>query len=100
MYVSAETFANACRVRELRIAQDRYAGGSLRSRRFVAEVSRHSTGVSVTQDLAKLEIDLATIMQAGGCRSTGMALHYAEKVNAARSGMARAAAVTERDRLE
>jgi site-specific recombinase XerD len=65
--------------------------------RFVAEVSGHSTRVGAAQDLAGLGIDLAAITQAGGWRSTRMPLQYAEKINAARSGMARAAAATGRD---
>ena len=60
--------------------------------RFVAEVSGHSTRVGAAQDLAELDIDLAAITQAGGWKSTRMPLQYAEKINAARSGMARAAA--------
>jgi hypothetical protein len=44
-----------------------------------------------------LDIDLAAITQAGGWKSTRMPLQYAEKINAARSGMARAAAATGRD---
>jgi integrase len=65
--------------------------------RFVAEVSGHSTRVGAAQDLAELDIDLAAITQAGGWKSTRMPLQYAEKINAARSGMARAAAVSGRD---
>jgi integrase/recombinase XerD len=65
--------------------------------RFVAEVSGHSTRVGAAQDLAELDIDLAAITQAGGWKSTRMPLQYAEKINAAKSGMARAAAVTGRD---
>jgi integrase len=65
--------------------------------RFVAQVSGHSTRVGATQDLAALDIDLAAITQAGGWKSTRMPLQYAEKINAARSGMARAAAATGRD---
>jgi integrase len=65
--------------------------------RFVAEVSGHSTRVGAAQDLAELDIDLAAITQAGGWKSTRMPLQYAEKINAARSGMARAAAATGRD---
>jgi hypothetical protein len=65
--------------------------------RFVDEVSGHSTRVGAAQDLAELDIDLAAITQAGGWKSTRMPLQYAEKINAARSGMARAAAVTGRD---
>ena len=59
--------------------------------RFVAEVSGHSTRVGAAQDLAALDIDLAAITQAGGWRSTRMPLQYAEKINAARGAMARAA---------
>jgi integrase len=65
--------------------------------RFVAEVSGHSTRVGAAQDLAGLDIDLAAITQAGGWKSTRMPLQYAEKINAARSGMARAAEKTGRD---
>src|ERR1700678_145248 len=59
--------------------------------RIVDRVSGHSTRVGATQDLAALDIDLAAITRAGGWRSTRMPLQYAEKINAARSGMARAA---------
>ena len=65
--------------------------------RFVAEVSGHSTRVGAAQDLAALDIDLAAITQAGGWKSTRMPLQYAEKINAKRSGMARAAAASGRD---
>jgi integrase/recombinase XerD len=65
--------------------------------RFVAEVRGHSTRVGAAQDLAELDIDLAAITQAGGWKSTRMPLQYAEKINAARSGMARAAAASGRD---
>jgi hypothetical protein len=65
--------------------------------RFVDRVSGHSTRVGATQDLSALDIDLASITQAGGWKSTRMPLQYAEKINAARSGMARAAAATGRD---
>jgi hypothetical protein len=58
--------------------------------RFVAEVSGHSTRLGAAQDLAELDIDLAAITQAGGWKSPRMPLQYAEKINAARSGMARA----------
>jgi integrase/recombinase XerD len=68
--------------------------------RFVAEVSGHSTRVGAAQDLAELDIDLAAITQAGGWKSTRMPLQYAEKINAARSGMARAAAASGRDELQ
>ena len=65
--------------------------------RFVAQVSGHSTRVGAAQDLAELDIDLAAITQAGGWKSTRMPLQYAEKINAARSGMGRAAEKTGRD---
>ncbi|MDP9087751.1 MAG: tyrosine-type recombinase/integrase [Pseudomonadota bacterium] len=65
--------------------------------RYVALVSGHSTRVGATQDLAALDIDLAAITQAGGWKSTRMPLQYAEKINAARSGMARAVEKTGRD---
>ena len=65
--------------------------------RLINRVSGHSTRVGATQDLAALDIDLAAITQAGGWKSTRMPLQYAEKINAARSGMARAAEKTGRD---
>jgi len=67
--------------------------------RFVAQVSGHSTRVGAAQDLGELDIDLAAITQAGGWKSTRMPLKYAEKINAARSGMARAAAASGRDEI-
>jgi uncharacterized protein YciI len=57
--------------------------------KLVARISGHSTRVGATQDLAILDIDLVAITQAGGWKSTRMLLQYAEKINAARSGMAR-----------
>jgi integrase len=65
--------------------------------RVVDQVSGHSTRVGATQDLAALDIDLGAITQAGGWKSTRMPLQYAERISAARSGMARAAAATGRD---
>jgi|HubBroStandDraft_6_1064221.scaffolds.fasta_scaffold848595_2 hypothetical protein len=65
----------------------------------VEQVSGHSTRVGATQDLSALDIDLAAIAPAGGWKSTRMPLQYAEKLNAERSGMARAAAVTGRDKM-
>ena len=65
--------------------------------RYVERVSGHSTRVGATQDLAALDIDLAAITQAGGWKSTQMPLQYAERINAARSGMARAAEKSGRD---
>ena len=65
--------------------------------RYVDRVSGHSSRVGGAQDLAALDIDLASITQAGGWKSTRMPLQYAEKINATRSGMARAAEKTGRD---
>jgi integrase len=65
--------------------------------RFVNLVSGHSTRVGATQDLAALNIDLAAITQAGGWKSTRMPLQYAEKINAARSGMSKAAELCGRE---
>ena len=67
--------------------------------RFVARISGHSTRVGATQDLTALDIDLAAITQAGGWKSTRMPLQYADKINAARSGMAKAATATGRDKV-
>ena len=67
--------------------------------RLVDRVSGHSTRVGATQDLAAMDIDLAAITQAGGWKSTRMPIQYAEKINAARSGMARAAEKTGRDQI-
>jgi integrase len=64
--------------------------------RFVNGVSGHSTRVGAAQDLAALNIDLVAITQAGGWKSTRMPLQYAEKIDAARSGTARAAALAGR----
>jgi integrase len=65
--------------------------------RFLKLVSGHSTRVGATQDLAALDIDLAAITQAGGWKSTRMPLQYAERINVARSGMAKAAEKAGRD---
>ena len=63
----------------------------------VAGVSGHSTRVAAAQDLMEMDIDLAAITQAGGWKSTRMPLKYAEKIDAARSGMAKAATVSGRN---
>src|SRR5271170_3461991 len=65
--------------------------------KLIDQVSGHSTRVGATQDLAALDIDLAAITQAGGWKSPRMPLQYAEKINVARSRMARAAAAAGRD---
>lgn len=63
----------------------------------VAQVSGHSVRVGATQDLLALNIDLASVMQAGRWKSNRMPMRYWENVIAARGGMARAAEVQGRD---
>jgi hypothetical protein len=65
--------------------------------RYLKQVSEHSTRVGATQDLVALDIDLAAITQAGGWKSSRMPLQYAERINVARSGMAKAADKAGRD---
>jgi integrase len=57
----------------------------------VAQVSGHSIRVGATQDLLALNIDLASVMQAGRWKTNRMPMRYGEHVLAARGGMARAA---------
>jgi hypothetical protein len=57
----------------------------------VSQVSGHSVRVGATQDLLALNIDLASVMQAGRWKDTRMPMRYGEKVLATRGGMARAA---------
>lgn len=57
----------------------------------VEQVSGHSIRVGATQDLLALNIDLASVMQAGRWKSTVMPMRYGDRVLAARGGMARAA---------
>jgi integrase len=59
----------------------------------VAAVSGHSIRVGATQDLLALNIDLASVMQAGRWKSTFMPMRYGETVLAGRGGMARAAKI-------
>ena len=63
----------------------------------VAPVSGHSIRVGATQDLLALNIDLASVMQAGRWKSTVMPMRYVEEVLAARGGIARAAEKQGRD---
>jgi hypothetical protein len=58
----------------------------------VYQVSGHSVRVGAAQDLLALNIDRASIMQAGRWRSSRMPMPYGEEILAARGGMARAAA--------
>jgi integrase len=64
----------------------------------VAQISGHSIRVGATQDLLALNINLASVMQAGRWKSTHMPMRYGEHVLASRGGMARAAAEQGRDR--
>jgi len=63
----------------------------------VAAVSGHSIRVGATQDLLALNIDLASVMQAGRWKTNRMPMRYGEHVLAARGGMARAAQAQGRD---
>jgi len=63
----------------------------------VRRVSGHSVRVGATQDLLALNIDLASVMQAGRWKSTRMPMRYGEAASAARGGMARAAVAQGRD---
>jgi integrase len=58
-----------------------------------AQVSGHSIRVGAAQDLLALNIDLASVMQAGRWKTNRMPMRYGEHVLAARGGMARAAEV-------
>jgi integrase len=69
----------------------RVAGFVGMERKDVEEVSGHSVRVGATQDLLALNIDLASVMQAGRWKSNRMPMRYGEHVLAARGGMARAA---------
>ena len=60
-------------------------------------VSGHSIRVGATQDLLALNIDLASVMQAGRWKTNRMPMRYGEHVLAARGGMARAAKQQGRD---
>lgn len=54
-------------------------------------ISGHSARVGAAQDLLALNIDMASVMQAGRWKDTRMPMRYGEKVLAQRGGMARAA---------
>jgi integrase len=57
----------------------------------VRAISGHSIRVGATQDLLALNIDLASVMQAGRWKSHRMPMRYGEHVLAGQGGMARAA---------
>jgi len=63
----------------------------------VAQVSGHSIRVGATQDLLALNIDLASVMQAGRWKTNRMPMRYGENVLAARGGMAKAASMQQRN---
>ncbi len=63
----------------------------------VEAVSGHSIRVGAAQDLLSLNIDLASVMQAGRWKSARMPMRYGEHVLAARVSMARAASAQGRD---
>jgi integrase len=69
----------------------RVAGFVGMDRKEVEGISGHSVRVGATQDLLALNIDLASVMQAGRWKSNRMPMRYGEHVLAARGGMARAA---------
>ncbi len=69
----------------------RVAGFVGMEKKEAEEVSGHSVRVGATQDLLALNIDLASVMQAGRWKSNRMPMRYGEHVLAARGGMARAA---------
>ena len=54
-------------------------------------VSGHSIRVGATQDMLALNIDLASVMQAGRWKTTVMPMRYGEEIQAGRGGMARTA---------
>ena len=60
-------------------------------------ISGHSCRVGAAQDLLALNIDLASVMQAGRWRDTRMPMRYGERVLATRGGRARAAKAQGRD---
>jgi integrase len=63
------------------------------------KISGHSARVGAAQDLLALNIDIASVMQAGRWADTRMPIRYGEKVLASRGGMARAAKAQGRDKL-
>ncbi len=67
------------------------------SAKQVRRVSGHSVRVGAAQDLLALNIDLASVMQAGRWKSTRMPMRYGEEALAARGGMSRAAEAQGRD---
>ena len=62
------------------------------------QISGHSIRVGATQDMLALNIDLASVMQAGRWKTTVMPMRYGEEVQAGRGGMARTAKAQGRSR--
>jgi hypothetical protein len=52
-------------------------------------VSGHSLRVGMAQDLVAANLDIASVMQAGGWRSPTMVARYTEKLTAQRGAVAR-----------
>src|ERR1039457_4731937 len=78
----------------------RVSPNSSRWRRRISGVSAGTLfGSGATQDLLALNIDLASVMQAGRWKTNRMPMRYGEHVLAARGGMARAAEAQGRDKL-
>jgi hypothetical protein len=65
----------------------------------IRAISGHSIRVGATQDLLALNIDLASVMQAGRWKSHRMPMRYGEHVMAGMGGMARAARAQGRERV-
>lgn len=63
----------------------------------IRAISGHSIRVGATQDLLALNIDLASVMQAGRWKSHRMPMRYGEHVLAGLGGMARVATAQGRD---
>jgi integrase/recombinase XerD len=55
------------------------------------DVSGHSIRVGATQDMLALNIDLASVTQAGRWKTTAMPMRYGEDIQAGLGGMARTA---------
>lgn len=64
----------------------------------IRAISGHSIRVGATQDLLALNIDLASVMQAGRWKSHRMPMRYGEHVLAGLGGMARAAKAQGREK--
>lgn len=63
----------------------------------IRAISGHSIRIGATQDLLALNIDLASVMQAGRWKSHRMPMRYGEHILAGLGGMARAATAQGRD---